>query len=178
MFQDKQWSKLMTKLCGKYHEEANRVAGKPAVEGNKSSTWEDREWMATGCIWDGTAETAEFWHLLNTSYHCSGRCSEFGKLSSHCDRGGSNQVVVETPGLSLAAVFRTGWANRGHDTLWEYISNLFILCSQAGKALSRWLHRIGDVIHGGQPPSFDNIGGYHGSPLRLRHKTAILLQLR
>jgi hypothetical protein len=73
-------------------------------------------------------------------------------------------VVVETPGLSLAAVFRTGWANRGRDTLWEYISDSFTLSSQAGKALSRWSHRIGDVIHGGQPPSFDDIGGYHGSP--------------
>jgi len=223
VFQDKQWSKLMTKLRGKYRE-ANRAAGKPAVEGNESSTREDREWMATGCIWDGTAATAEFWHLLNTTYHCSGRCSEVslvkpediralevnecihqydilqsdvqrqkdgllqsvaiyphrdgvledyyfsliylivmtgcnnrfvlptfssaalktksgksnsqvsplwsklfddirnkfeslntcvnGNLTSHCNRGGSNQVVVETPGLSLAAVFRTGWADR------------------------------------------------------------------
>jgi len=275
VFQDKQWSKLMTKLRGKYRE-ANRAVGKPAVEGNESSTREDREWMATGCIWDGTAETAEFWHLLNTSYHCSGRCSEVslvkpediralevndvinqydilqsdvqrqkdgplqsiaiyphrdgvledyyfsliylivmagcnnrfmlptfstaasktksGKsnsqvsslwsalfddirnkfeslstkinsnLSSHCNRGGSNQVVVETPGLSLAAVFRTGWANRGRDTLWEYISDSFVLSSQAGKALSRWTCKIGDVIHGGQPPSFDDIGGYQGTP--------------
>ena len=73
-------------------------------------------------------------------------------------------MVVETPGLSLAAVFRTGWATRGRDTLWEYISDSFVLSSQAGKALSRWSHKIGDVIHGGQPPSFDDIGGYHGSP--------------
>jgi hypothetical protein len=232
--------------------------------------------MATGCIWDGTAETAEFWHLLNTSYHCSSWCSEVSfvkpediravevnecihrydilqsdvqrqkdgplqsiaiyphrdgvledyyfsliylivmtgcnnsfvlptfssaalktksgksnsqvsslwstlfddiqnkfeslntrvnsKLSSHCNRGGSNQVVVETPGLLLAAVFCTGWANHGRDTLWENISNSFTLSSQAGKALSRWTNRIGDVIHGGQPPSFDNIGGYPGFP--------------
>ena len=75
VFQDKQWKKLMTKLRGKYRE-ANRVSGKPAVEGNESSTREDREWLATGCVWDGSAETAEFWHLLNTTYHCSGRCSE------------------------------------------------------------------------------------------------------
>jgi hypothetical protein len=76
VLQDKeQWSKLMTKLCGKYHE-ANQAAGKPAVEGNESSTREDQELMATGCIWDGTAETAEIWHLLNTSYHCDGQCLE------------------------------------------------------------------------------------------------------
>jgi hypothetical protein len=290
VFQDKQWSKLMTKLRGKYRE-ANRVAGKPAVEGNESSTREDREWMATGCIWDGTAETAEFWHLLNTSYNCSGWCSEVslvkpediramevnkcihwydilqsdvqrqkdgplqsiaiyphrdgvledyyfsliylivmtgcnnrfvlptfssaalktksgksssqvsllwstlfddiqnkfrslnthvnGKLSSHCNRGGSNQVVVETPGLSLAAVFRTGWANRGRDTLWEYISDSFTLSSQAGKALSRWSHRIGDVIHGGQPPAFDDILGYHGfsTPPLLQDSKAVATAL-
>ena len=71
-------------------------------------------------------------------------------------------MVVETPGLSLAAVFRTGWANQGRDTIWEYISDSFTLSSQARKALSRWSHRIGDVIHGGQPPSFDDIGGYRG----------------
>jgi hypothetical protein len=64
-------------------------------------------------------------------------------------------MVVETSGLSLAAVFHTGWANRGRDTLWKYISHSFI--SQAGKALSRWSYRIGDVIHGGQPPSFDDM---------------------
>lgn len=38
---DKQWSKLMTKLRGKYRE-ANRASGKPTVEGNESSTREDR----------------------------------------------------------------------------------------------------------------------------------------
>lgn len=75
VFQEKQWSKLMTKLRGKYRE-ANRASGKAAVEGNESSTREDREWLATGCIWDGSVETAEFCHLLKTTYHCSGRCSE------------------------------------------------------------------------------------------------------
>jgi hypothetical protein len=65
----------MTKLCGKYRE-ANQAAGKPAVEGNESSTREDQEWIATGCILDGTVETAEFWHLLNTSYHFGSQCLE------------------------------------------------------------------------------------------------------
>lgn len=45
----------------------NRASGKPMTEGKASSTREDREVMATGCIWLGTAESAEFWHLLNTS---------------------------------------------------------------------------------------------------------------
>jgi hypothetical protein len=43
----------MTKLRGKYRE-ANRASGKPAVNG-----------------WQHVA--LEFWHLLNTTYHCSGR---------------------------------------------------------------------------------------------------------
>ncbi|KAG7365133.1 hypothetical protein IV203_038336 [Nitzschia inconspicua] len=75
LYDDKQWSKLMSKLRGKYRE-ANRASGKPTVEGNESSTREDREWLATGCLWDGSVETAEFLHLLNTTYHCSGRGSE------------------------------------------------------------------------------------------------------
>lgn len=32
--------------------------------------------MATGCLWDGTAETAEFLHLFNATFHCSARGSE------------------------------------------------------------------------------------------------------
>ena len=61
-------------------------------------------------------------------------------------------------------MFRTGWSNRGRDTLWEYISDSFVLSKQAGKALSKWTHRIGDVISGSQPHTFDDIGGYHGFP--------------
>jgi hypothetical protein len=75
IFQDQQWKQLRDKLRGKYRE-GNRKTGKPMTEGKASSTREDREAMATRCIWLGTAETAEFWHLLNTSYHCSGCGSE------------------------------------------------------------------------------------------------------
>ena len=56
--------------------EGSRALGKLMTEGKTPSTREDREAMATGCIWLGTAETAEFWHFLNTSYHCAGRGSE------------------------------------------------------------------------------------------------------
>jgi len=65
-----------------------------------------------------------------------------GKLSSHCDRGWSNQVVVETPGLFLTAVFHTGWANRGRDTLWECVSDSFVLSKQAGASRSSHLQTI------------------------------------
>jgi hypothetical protein len=72
-------------------------------------------------------------------------------------------VTEETPikWLWKPLVCHTGWANRGRDTLWEYLSDSFVLSKQAGKALSKWTHRIGDVICGGQPPIFDDIGGYH-----------------
>lgn len=75
VFQPEQWKKLRDKLRGMCHK-GNRASGKRMTKGKASSTREDREAMATGCIWLGTAETAEFWHLLNASCHCSGRGSE------------------------------------------------------------------------------------------------------
>ena len=269
VFQENQWKQLKTKLRGKYRE-GNRALGKRMVEGKASSTREDREAMATGCVWLGTAETAEFWHLLNTQYHCSGRGSEVSlikpndlsivevnedvyqykilqidvqrqkdgphqsiaiyphrdgvfedfyfsliylvvmvgcdteflfpkfslaarktkgdksdskvsplwtkmcdeirdtfetlavrineKLSSHCNKKGSNQVMAESPSVSgLAQMFRTGWEVRGTDTLFEYICGSFVMSQQAGKAVSGWTAKIGDLIVGGQPPSFDDV---------------------
>lgn len=41
-----------------------------------SSTREDRENLAKACFWTGTATSAEFLHLLNSTFHCSGRGSE------------------------------------------------------------------------------------------------------
>ena len=156
------------------------------TEGKISSTREHREAMATGCIWHEIAELAEFWHLLNTSYHCGGRGNEVSlvtpegttvvevnklvyqylilqtalhrqkngpfqsiliyphrdgvfkdfyfslihlvivvdelrntfeplsdcineKLSSHCNKKGSNQVMADSPSVSgLAQIFCTG----------------------------------------------------------------------
>ena len=46
------------------------------------STRKDREAMSTACVWLGTPEFAEFWHLLNTSCHCSGRGSEASLITS------------------------------------------------------------------------------------------------
>ena len=77
VFQKEQWNKLCGKLRGMYRESIRASgSGAPMTEGKTSSTREDREAMATGCIWLGTAESAEFWHLLNTSFHLSGRGSE------------------------------------------------------------------------------------------------------
>jgi hypothetical protein len=270
VFQPEQWKKLRDNLRGKYRE-GSRASGKRMTEGKISSTREDREAMATGCIWLGTAESAEFWHLLNTSYHCSGRGSEVSlvtpegttvvevnedvyqysilqtdvqrqkngpfqsisvyphrdgvledfyfsliymvvmvgcgkeyifptfseaalkttsnksdskvsslwtnlfkdlrntfetlsdrineKLSSHCNKKGSNQVMADSPSVSgLAQIFRTGWELRGCDTLFEYICGSSVMSQQAGKAVSKWTAKIGDIIVGGQPPTFDDIG--------------------
>lgn len=49
-----------------------------SIEG---SAHEDRECLAISCVWDGSAASAEFWHLLNASYHCAGRGSEVSLAS-------------------------------------------------------------------------------------------------
>ena len=49
--------------------------------------------MAAGCIWLGTAESVEFWHLLNSTFHCSGR--------------GSEVLLVMTSGMSVAEVYES-----------------------------------------------------------------------
>ena len=239
-------------------------------------------------FWDGAAETAEFWHLLNTSCHCSGRGSEaslitaegltsvevnedisqhhiaqaevqrqkdgplqnvatfphrdgiledfhfsltcllvmvgcnnqfmlptlskaalntkLGKsngkvsslwtglfddmrnkfktlstriingISSHCDRAGSAQTMVETPSMSLAAAFRVGWANHGRDILWGHMSDSFVPSKRAGKSLSKWTAGIDDPIMGGQPPTFDDIGGHSGTiPSDLQDRVTTVL---
>lgn len=46
------------------------------------------------------------------------------KLTSHCNKKGSNQVMVKTPTVSgMSQIFRSGWQNRGAtpsgNTLWE-----------------------------------------------------------
>jgi hypothetical protein len=81
VFQKMQWGKLRVKLKGLYRE-SNRSKGKPTKTEDVSSTCQDREAMATACIWIGSPEFAEFWHLQNTSYHCSGRGSEVSLTKS------------------------------------------------------------------------------------------------
>mgnify|MGYP005840960607 CR=1 FL=1 len=39
------------------------------------------------------------------------------------------------------------------------------MSQQAGKAVSKWTAKIGDLIVGGQPSTFNDIGGYFGTPL-------------
>ena len=285
VFHEHHWKKLRENLRGRYRE-GSRASGTRIVEGKTPSTREDREAMATGCIWLGTAESAEFWHLLNTSYHCSGRGSEVSlvtvdatsvvevredvyqysilqteiqrqkggpyqtipiyphrdgiledfyfsmvyltvmtgcenkyvfpmfsdaalkttsnksdskvsslwtklfdelnntfaelsvhineKLSSHCNKKGSNQVMADCPSVSgLAQIFRTGWELRGCDTLFEYICGSFVMSQQAGKAVSGWTAKVGDIILGGQPTTFSDI---EGDTSKLKQFTDILFE--
>ncbi|KAG7356502.1 hypothetical protein IV203_001188 [Nitzschia inconspicua] len=76
-----QWAKLREKLEGLYRE-FNRSKGKPTETEDVSSTRQDREAISTACIWIGSPEFAEFWHLCNTSYHCSGRGSEVSLIKT------------------------------------------------------------------------------------------------
>jgi len=79
VFQPEQWRILRDKLKSCYRESTR---GKQLTEGKASSTRQDREAMATACIWLGTPEYAEFWHLLNASFHCSGRGSEVSLITT------------------------------------------------------------------------------------------------
>lgn len=79
VFQKDQWKKLKDKLRG-FYRESNRSEGKQTQD--VSSTRQDREAMATACIWMGKPEFAEFWHLCTTSYHCSGRASEVSLIKA------------------------------------------------------------------------------------------------
>ena len=81
VFQKMQWAKLREKLKGLYRE-SNRATGNSNETEDVSSTRQDRESLATACIWLGTPEFAEFWHLQNTSFHCAGRGSEVSLIKS------------------------------------------------------------------------------------------------
>ena len=61
--------------------ESNRASGKVDTE-DVSSTRRDREAIAKACIWMGTPEFCEFWHLCNISFHCCGRGSETSLIKS------------------------------------------------------------------------------------------------
>lgn len=81
-FQKTQWGILRKKLTGMFRE-GNRKAGDPPPKSvTSTSTHQDREAIATACIWAGTPEFAEFWHLSNASYHLCGRGSEICLIRS------------------------------------------------------------------------------------------------
>ena len=79
-------------------------------------------------------------------------------LTSHCHKKGSSQLMAETPGVSgLAQIFRAGWQVRGFHSIFDYIVGSTVMQQQAGKAVSGWTAKIGDVVCGGQPPNLADI---------------------
>ncbi|CAB9513877.1 expressed unknown protein [Seminavis robusta] len=79
-FQQGLWKQLLQKLRA-FYRESNRATGKRTEE-KATSTRRDREALATACIWLKTPQYAEFWHLLNASYHCCGRGSEVSLIKA------------------------------------------------------------------------------------------------
>jgi len=79
IFQKPHWGNLQQKIKG-FTRESTRADGKATVTKDVSSTRQDREAVAMACIWLGTPEMAEFWHLSNQSFHCAGRGSEVSKI--------------------------------------------------------------------------------------------------
>ena len=80
------------------------------------------------------------------------------KLTSHHGKKGSSQKMSEIPGVSgLAQIFRAGWVVRGIHSLFDYVVGSRPLLQAAGKALSNWTCKLGDVIAGGQPPNLADI---------------------
>ena len=81
IFEQPHWSKALRALRA-LKKEHNRKIGKSESTEEVSSTRVDREALAKACIWKGTSEFAEYWHLLNTTYHCCGRGSEVSLIKS------------------------------------------------------------------------------------------------
>ena len=57
----------------------------------------------------------------------------------------------------LAQTFRASWEVHGFHTIFDYIVGSTVMQHQAGKAISGWTARIGDVTVGGQPPVLEDI---------------------
>jgi hypothetical protein len=102
------------------------------------------------------AWTRLFDRLRNTFEVLADKINE--ELSSHSNRRGSNQDMVESSSLNgMAAIFRTGWSVPGMHSVFDYIFGSLKMSHQAGKALANWSTKICDVIVGGQSPTFDDI---------------------
>ena len=269
VFQPDRWRRLRTRLLSSYQEET-RVSGKSLTNPHVASSRQDRDAIATGCIWMNSPRAAEFWHLNNTMTQFSGRGSEvalnrrshltttevnelhfhyeviqsylkrqkFGEeshvpvypqrdsihqdyyfsliyrivmlddnndfifpefankaakqsdsksdskvsglwttyfnelyrsfkclsermnehLTSHHGKKGSNQLMAETPSVSgLAQIFRSGWELRAFHSVFDYVVGSLVMSHQAGKAVSGWTAKIGDIVVGGQPPTLADI---------------------
>ena len=78
------------------------------------------------------------------------------KLTSHCGKKGANQHMAELNSVSpLAQIFRSGWEVRNIHSLFDYVIGTPRLMQQAGKAVSNWTTKVGDLVIGGKPPTLN-----------------------
>ena len=95
------------------------------------------------------------------------KCALFGhdlrqiinkKLSSHHGKKRATQVMGESSICSgLAQIFRTGWEVRGFHSIFDYMVGSVRMMKDAGKAVAGWVHKIGEHVLGGKPPSANDI---------------------
>ncbi|CAB9508633.1 expressed unknown protein [Seminavis robusta] len=82
--------------------------------------------------------------------------------------------MVESPSLGgYAPIFRSGLKSKSIHTIFDYIFGSAELLRQGGKALSRWVTKIGETTVGGQPPTFDDIDT---DPDALRRLTDVIFE--
>jgi hypothetical protein len=79
VFQRDVWRTYRLQLLKCFEEEV-RKTGKAIAGSHLASTDMDRIGIAKACIWFNTPPMAEFWHLNNTSFQCSGRGSEVSHI--------------------------------------------------------------------------------------------------
>jgi len=73
-------------------------------------------------------------------------------LSSHSDKRGSNQLMVDACASSpLVGIFRSGWEVRSVHSLFDYVLGSSKMLNESGKLVSNWTSKIGTVVIGGQP---------------------------
>jgi uncharacterized protein YdbL (DUF1318 family) len=79
-------------------------------------------------------------------------------LSSHHGKKASNQKMANSYVVSgLAQIFRSGWILRGIHSIMDYVIGSPVMSQQAGKAVSNWTSKIGEVVVGGLPPTHTDI---------------------
>lgn len=80
------------------------------------------------------------------------------ELGSHSNRRGGNQSLAENPSVhGFAAIYRSGIKPKNLATIFDYLFGSAELLRQSGKGLAGWVTKNGDIVMGGQPPTFDDI---------------------
>ena len=101
IFDASRWRQLRKDMF-KVMAQRHRKLGTPLVNGHKPITDSDRKSMALACIWMGTPDAAEFFHLNNSTFHMAGRGSECA-MSKHSDISTITSIdnLTETTLLSV-----------------------------------------------------------------------------